>query len=227
MQPYYDHNGITIYHGDCREVLPRLAERPRLVLADPPYGDDHDTDYTRFSGGRKDSQGAELERYAYQAVANDVEPFDPAPLLAIGAECILFGANRYSDRLPCGSWLIWDKRTPTGSKGVMSDAEVAWWSKGRGVYIFEHTWDGFNRASERGSRFHPTQKPVALMRWCLQRAGLKPGDLVLDPYMGSGPVARACMDLGIRYIGIELEADYCEAAARRLAQSVLDLSEAA
>jgi hypothetical protein len=108
------------------------------------------------------------------AVAGDAEAFDPDPLLKIGGQQMLFGANRYSDRLPCGTWLIWDKRTPTGSKGVMSDAEVAWWSKGRGVYLYTHTWDGFNRASERFTPLHPTQKPVALMRWCLQRARLTP-----------------------------------------------------
>jgi DNA modification methylase len=91
--------------------------------------------------------------------------------------------------------------------------------------LFNCFWAGspvHRLGEERGSQLHPTQKPVALMRWIVDRT-TKPGDLVLDPYMGSGPVARACMDLGRRYIGIEIEERYCEAAARRLGQGVLDL----
>jgi DNA modification methylase len=105
----------------------------------------------------------------------------------------------------------------------MSDAEVAWFSRGRGVYIFSHTWDGFNRASERQTAYHPSQKPVALMRWCLQRARLAPGALVFDPYMGSGPVAQACKELGFRYVGCDLVEQYCDIAARRLSQEVMEL----
>lgn len=223
MRPYYHDAaaGITIYHGDCRHLT--LPERPALVLADPPYGDAHDTDYTRFSNGKRSPKGHEYTHHAMGAVAGDDKPFDPAPLLALGSECILFGANRYSDRLPTGSWIVWDKRTPGLEKGVMSDGEVAWWSRGRGVYIFNHMWDGFRRKTEQYDYLHPTQKPVALMRWCLTRARLAPGALVYDPYMGSGPVAQACKELGYRYIGVELVEAYAEIAARRLSQEVMAL----
>lgn len=213
--PYYDQDGITIIHADCRDILPMIQPATvDLVLTDPPYGDNHDTDYTRFSGGKTDKG-----RKTYRGVADDDVPFDPSGLLSIGRRVIAFGANRYSDRLPVGSWLVWDKRTPTGSKGVMSDAEVAWMSHGRGVYIFSHTWDGFNRASERRTSYHPTQKPVALMRWIIERWS-KPGDLILDPYMGSGPIAQACSELGRHYIGIELDEQYCEIAVKRLQQAL-------
>lgn len=217
MKAYYQDKTCIIYHGDCRNIMPALPERPALVLADPPYGDDHDTDYTRFTGG----VAASFSSHA--PIAGDKEPFDPRPLLKIGEQQILFGANRYSDKLPCGSLLVWDKRSPGGHKNVMSDAEIAWWSNGRGVYIYAHTWDGFNRASERQTAHHPSQKPVVLMRWCLLRAKLAPGSLVLDPYMGSGPIAQACKELGLRYIGIEIDERYCEIAARRLAQEVMEL----
>jgi site-specific DNA-methyltransferase (adenine-specific) len=213
MQAFYQSNGITIFNGDCRDLI--LPEQPALVLADPPYGDDHDTDYTRFTGG------VAAERSSHAAIAGDSEPFDPRPLLKIGKRQILFGCNRFSQYLPVGSLLIWDKRSPGGSKNVMSDAEPAWDSHGRGVYIFSHAWDGFNRASERGTANHPSQKPVAFMRWCLLRAKLQPNALVYDPYMGSGPVAKACKELGYRYIGCELVESYCEAAAKRLQQEVM------
>jgi DNA modification methylase len=214
VKPYYQHNGITIYHGDWRSIDPPAAD---LVLADPPYGDSHDTDYTRFTGG------VAAERSSHAAIAGDDESYDPRPLLKVGKEHILWGCNRYSEHLPVGALLVWDKRAPSGSKNVMSDAEVAWFSRGRGVYIFSHTWDGFNRASERQTAYHPSQKPVALMRWCLQRARLAPGALVFDPYMGSGPVAQACKELGFRYVGCDLVEQYCDIAARRLSQEVMEL----
>lgn len=220
IAPYYQDDHTTIYHADCRDVLPSIG-RVDLILADPPYGDDHDTDYTRFTGG------AGVPRSRHARIVGDDQAFDPGLLLGMGVETICFGANRYSDRLPCGSWLIWDKRTPGGNKNVMSDAEIAWWSRGRGVYIFQHTWDGFNRSSERGSKLHPTQKPVALMRWCIARSGIPQGATVLDPYMGSGPVLRAARDMGMRAIGIEINERYCEVAATRMSQGVLDFEEAA
>lgn len=202
--------GAQIIHGDCADVLATLTEKPAAVVCDPPYGDDHDTDYTRFS------DGANAGRGVFRAIHGDDAPFDPAPLLTLAPRVVLFGANRFSDRLPCGSWLVWDKRTPGGAKNVMSDGEVAWDSHGRGVYIFGHTWDGFNRASERRTQYHPTQKPVALMRWVLERLRLPPGALVVDPYAGSGPVGVACVHLGLRYIGIERDAEYVATARQRI-----------
>lgn len=130
MRPYYEDGSCTIYHADCRDVM--ASERLDIVdllLTDPPYGDSHDTDYTRFSGGKYARPERRVSR-RWDAISGDDAPFDPYPLLGLGRETILFGANRFSDRLPVGSWLVWDKRSPTGAKGVMSDAEVAWFSRG-------------------------------------------------------------------------------------------------
>lgn len=215
MTPYYDQDGITIYHARGEDVLPTLG-RVDAVIADPPYGIRHDGDYTRFTGG------VVASTCHHAAIAGDDEPFDPAWLLSLRANTVLFGANCYSDRLPLGSWLVWDKRSPGGVKNVMSDGEVAWWSRGHGVYIHAHSWDGFNRASERGTAHHPTQKPVALMSWVIQRV-TKPGDLIFDPYMGSGPIPAAALRLGRRCVACEVVEAYCEIAANRLRQSVLPL----
>ena len=216
-EPYYDADGITVYHARCEDVLPSIDPATvGLLLTDPPYGMSHDTDYTRFT------KGANAFRSSHPPVAGDTEPFNPSPLLAFRT-VVAFGANHFSDSLPAGSWLVWDKRSPGGGKNVMSDAEVAWCSKGRGVYIYAHAWDGFNRASERGTSYHPTQKPVSLMRWIVERY-TEPGDLVLDPYMGSGPIAQACHELGRRYIGVELVEDYCAIAVKRLSQQTLGLT---
>jgi len=216
VRPYFERDGIVLYHGRCEDVLPML---PRLVtvIADPPYGIGHDTDYTRFTGG----VAASFSRHA--PVAGDDERFDPSWLLNLSGNVILFGANCFSDRLPLGSWLVWDKRSPGGGKNVMSDGEAAWWSRGHGLYLFAHTWDGFNRASERGTAHHPCQKPIALMRWVIGKT-TKPGDFIFDPYMGSGPIAAAAQQMGRCYIGCEVEERYVAIAARRLSQSVMPLT---
>ena len=106
---------------------------------------------------------------------------------------------------------------------MLSDAEVAWSNVLTGARVFHHMWLGIYRDSKLSSRgFHPTQKPVALMRWILER-WTKPGDLILDPYMGSGPIAQACHEMGRRYIGVEIVEDYCRIAVDRLRQGVLPL----
>lgn len=204
---------IQLIHGDCLAVMPTLSGID-AVISDPPYGDNHDTDYTRFSGG------INATRSTYAPIAGDAQEFDPLPFLRFN-RVVLFGANRYSHRLPCGTLLIWDKRTPMGSKNVMSDAEVAWMNHGRGVYIYTHTWDGFNRASERGQKFHPTQKPVALMKWVIQQCKLPAGATILDPYMGSGATGLAALDLGYNFVGVEINTVYFEIAQRRIAEAQL------
>ena len=201
--PYYDRDGITVYHADCRDVLPNIDPASvALLLTDPPYGIDLDTDYA----ARMHRSGA--PRWP-DRVANDAELFDPAPLLRDYRRLLLFGANYYADRLPLGSWVVWHKFDVAP---ILSDCELAWHNLGgKRVSYFAHA------ISQDRTRMHPTQKPVALMQWALDR-WTKPGDLILDPYMGSGPIARAAQLLGRRYIGIELVEDYCKAAVNRLAQ---------
>lgn len=218
--PYYhdETSGITIYHGDCREVLPTLDTASiDLVLTDPPYGIGHQTNYASRNRGRLGGTSD------FSPVHGDTEPFDPTPWLEV-APCILWGANYYADRLPTSnSWLVWDKREREGV-GVndQADGELAWSNATKGVRIFRHMWNGMWRASEKGESYHPTQKPAALMQWAIRKAEVESG-MVLDPYMGSGPVAVACKRLGLRYLGIEIEEKYCEIAARRLEQAVLPL----
>lgn len=203
--------GYALYQGDSTQIIRNLnlPQQHVAIVADPPYGDNHDTDYTRFSGG------ANATRHRYEKIANDAEPFDPSLWLNY-PNVVLFGANRFSDCLPTGTWLVWDKRTPGGNKNVMSDAEVAWWNRNRGVYIFEHAWDGFNRASERNTAYHPTQKPVALFSWVLEKLNLPTNTIIVDPYMGSGPVGIVAIKAGYQYVGVELNCAYFDIAHRRI-----------
>jgi len=218
MKPYYQDASVTIYHGDCREVLPSLGADLSIV-SDPPYGMKWNADSTRFSGGSR----MLLSGVKRKAVANDDKPFDPSPLMAYSS-VVLFGANHFPQHLQPGTWLIWTKKPAARYGSFLSDAEIAWMKGGRGVYVREFQWEGINRAEERGEHFHPTQKPAAIMRWCIEMGGGT--HTVCDPYMGSGSTLVAAKSLGRSVVGIELDEDYCEIAARRCSQETLDLGAA-
>jgi DNA modification methylase len=206
---YFERDGITIYHGDCREIIASVDAN--VVVTDPPYGIAHPTNY--FTRG-----SSKLARCNdYPLVYGDSGPFDPEPFMRFPA--ILWGANHYADKLaPSSGWLVWDKLRPDGLD--QSRAELAWSSCHKGVRVFTHLWNGMMRASEPGENYHPTQKPVALMTWAI---GFTEGT-ILDPYMGSGPVVVAALKVGRRAIGIEIEEKYCEIAAKRLEQRTLGLA---
>lgn len=220
MRPYYEHGGITIYHGDCREVLPDVWFGADLMLTDPPYG----IGYVAKAGTGR------VGKFDGETVRGDSEMFDPRPLLRYARRHVLFGANYYAHLLPPSGWMVWSKAQDNRwSMSTRSLAEVAWTNTHKHVALFNCFWAGsplYRVGEERGSQLHPTQKPVALMRWILERQ-TKHKAIVIDPYMGSGPVARACADMGRRYIGIEIEERYCEIAAKRLSQEVLPLEQLA
>lgn len=214
MKPYYDQDGITIYHGDCADVLPLVEPSTvALLLTDPPYGIGLDTDYAG-------SQNKNTGFHSYAPVVGDSAGFNPAPLLAY-KRLILWGANNFASHLPDqGSWLVWDKVTRNDLGVRIAECELAWTNFLGRTRCYRHMWSGAFRDSERGTAYHPTQKPVSLMKWIVGN-WTEPGDLVLDPYMGSGPVAQACHEMGRRYIGVEIVEGYCEVAVRRLSQGVL------
>jgi len=232
MKPYYDDGkGIVIYHGDCREIIPSLKEkRFGLVCCDPPYGSGLAVDYAERFKNKSGDWWKNTDRSTQKRhvpIYGDDEPFEPSHLLAIKSEHkVLWGGNWYAARLPdSGGWWVWDKRN--GKRDVseadwpMSEAELAWTDVGKGCRVFRHTWFGLIRDSENGEHFHPTQKPVVLMRWCIEMS--KSDGLILDPYCGSGPTLRAAKDIGRKAIGIEINEQYCETAARRLQQEVFAL----
>lgn len=215
MKPYYDHAGITIYHGDGREIAPALGFEG-LVLTDPPYGIAHPTNYKARGRGNLAACND------YIPVYGDDQKFDPAWLLEIGSARIIWGGNYFADALPpMGGWLVWDKERPDDLD--QATCELAWTDCVKGVRRFSHLWHGMLRAS-KDALIHPTQKPEALIRWCLSLRWTKDFTSILDPYMGSASTLRAAKDLGRKAIGIEIEERYCELAARRMSQEVMDFS---
>lgn len=211
-EPYYEHGGITIYHGDCREILPQL-EPVDLVLTDPPYG-------IAYSPGGGGNGWANCRKIfvGKDQVRGDDTPFDPRPLLPIAKQAVIWGANHFASRLPDSpTWLVWDKREGR-VQNDFADCEIAWCSPNGPARVYHHLWCGAFRASH-DPRWHPTQKPLQLMKWCL--AMYPDVEKVIDPFMGSGTTLRAAKDLGRKCIGIEIEEKYCEIAAERLRQEVL------
>lgn len=131
MNPYFQENGITLYHGDCREILPQLPALPRpdLLLTDPPYGAGLSFDYAdRFKPSRKPGKAGVWWNNAdrssmmrHEPVIGDDVPFDPAHLLKFG-KIVLWGANHYASKLPdSGGWLVWDKR-----RGIRLCCDIQW-----------------------------------------------------------------------------------------------------
>ncbi len=208
MTPYYDHAGITIYHGDCSEWH-GMAD---AIVSDPPYSMGWDN---RVSIGRngQGKTGTRASRFG-ETIIGDNHPFDPSPWLDYD-QAILWGSNHFGQRLPIGTTLVLIKRYEQAFGSYLSDAEVAWMKGGHGVYCFRDT--GYKSDDDR---FHTTQKPITLMLWCVN----KTTGTILDPFMGSGTTLRAAKDLGRKAIGIEIEERYCEIAAKRMAQEVFSFT---
>jgi site-specific DNA-methyltransferase (adenine-specific) len=190
--------------GDCLDILPTLGYVD-AVVSDPPYG----ISYKSPSGAGQTHRGD------YPIIHGDDQPFDPSPFLGY-QQVVLFGANHFADKLPpSAKWLVWDKRdgmTPNNN----SDCELAWVKCGGSARLIRHMWNGMLKASEKeAQRVHPTQKPVAVMEWVLNQSTVM-GDLVLDPFLGSGTTGVACARLNRRFIGIEIDEGYFEIACERI-----------
>jgi site-specific DNA-methyltransferase (adenine-specific) len=202
----------TLYLGDCREILPGLAGID-AVVTDPPYGISLDTNNLRFTGakGGQSRTRKGLSGTANGApIINDEAPFDPTFLLNLACDKIIWGWNNFADRLPAGACLVWLKRNDEAFGSFLSDAELAWMSKGHGVYCKR---DLTNNAIAN-ERVHPTQKPTSLIEWCL--SFVPKARTILDPFAGSGTTGVACAKLGRSFVGIEIHEPYFDAMCRRI-----------
>jgi site-specific DNA-methyltransferase (adenine-specific)/modification methylase len=198
-----------LYLGDCREILPTLP-KVDAVITDPPYGIEADTGIAPVGGKRE--QRYPRQRKNYEGGWDVARPADFSAVLAAAPFTIIWGGNYFSDLLPMGGrWLFWDKRNSMPS---YSDGEMAWTNL-PGVFVKKFSLCNNGLASLRdGERVHPTQKPVALMEWCL--SFVPDAQIILDPFTGSGTTGVACMNLGHSFIGIEREPKYFEIACRRI-----------
>lgn len=204
----------TLYLGDCLEILPTLG-KVDAVVTDPPYGIKRhrgmgSVGYDGFGKGQK------RKPHVYMGNWDNERPSKRAFALLLSAadKHIVWGGNYFSDLLPVShKWLWWDKLQTMPS---YSDGELAWTSL-PGVSIKKFVYNGSGLLATEKDRVHPTQKPVALMEFCL--SFIPNAHLILDPFMGSGTTGVACARLGRSFIGVEIEERYFEIACRRIEQA--------
>lgn len=202
----------VMYHGDCRDIMPTLIGVDALV-SDPQYAD-IDTDSTRFSGGNR-RIGDGRDDWGVMHGAREV--FDPVPWLEYPI-VVLWGYHHFANKLPVGTIFVWNKRHIDAGT-FLSDAELAWFNLGHGVYVCELPWGNLNIISENNGAYdkaHPHQKPIRLMEWTLDKAKVPAGATVLDPHAGSGTTGVACVRTGRKFIGIESNRRFFDAACERL-----------
>jgi len=203
MKPYYQDNFATIYNANCRDIFDELEFD--TIITDPPYG---------VSMLRGDSKIK--ERIQGDTTIPDIR-------FMLGYKLILWGGNNFCDQCPRSTgWLVWYKYGH--DKSHHSQAELAWTNVVRTVRHYSEQYTGFMRARE--GHFHPTQKPVGLMSWCIGIADKwSPCKTIIDPFMGSGPVVIAAKNAGRKVIGIDIEEKYCEVVVKRLVQERMDFGQ--
>jgi len=213
LTPYYSQDGITIYHGDCRDILPHLP-KVDLVLTDPPYGVNY-----KYSEAFKDT-----EDYWLSIVPVAISAFTGQTAVVMFGSAPTLRRDLFALEPPPDRILIWNPSftlSKTGANGMMFKWHpIHCWHlpqqhEGPKWDVLRHPCDGHNWWN------HPGTKPLSLIK---ALAGIADkGGLILDPFMGSGTTLVAAKQLGRRAIGIEIEEKYCEIAVGRLAQGVLDL----
>ena len=217
MIPYYADDFVTIYHGDARELLPAIAYD--VIVTDPPYG-------VAWEGGNMGGQ-------KFGPIAGDGNHDAMSWALGLDGPRVVFGADHAPWAVPPGgTWSVWDKRssdTSTLDKALSADRifgspfEMVWasWQTPRRMFRCLHTGTvNADRAyGKQPPRVHPTQKPVVLLADMLE-LWVPEGQIVADPFMGSGTTLRAAKHLGRKAVGIEVEERFCEVAATRMTQEL-------
>lgn len=199
----------TLYCEKAEFIIPTLMKVDALVT-DPPYG------IGEAAGANKSRGNIALAR-DYGNDDWDNEPVSPELLDAIRAKAkwqVIFGGNYY-DLPPTKCWLVWDK---INGENDFADCELAWTNLPKAVRRLRFMWHGMLRAHGEPRGDHPTQKPIGVMKWCIEHL---PADVetILDPFMGSGTTGVACVKLGRKFIGIERERKYFDIAVRRIEQA--------
>jgi hypothetical protein len=195
-----------------KKVIDRLIVGQNIdaCITDPPYG----ISYSPGAGGRGAfGKPCHKKFTGKNIVRGDENPFDPSPFLNYPI-VILWGANNFASRLFDSScWFVWDKREAESTLSF-ADCEMAWTNLPGTARMFRHMWNGVAKASENGlSRLHPTQKPIALMEWCIEKAN-NPKN-ILEPFCGSGSTLIACEKTSRFCFGMEIDPHYCDVIVKR------------
>lgn len=215
----------TIIHADCLEVLRELPDKSvDLILTDPPYGIGADVALQKIGGSiGKCGMRTVFDSTNWDSSAPQQHVFDE--IRRVSKHQIVWGGNYFVGLPVSPCWLVWDKRCGITPEKTFADCELAWCSQDKPARVYRFLWDGMlqGNMADKEKRYHPTQKPVPLFVWCLMKYS-KPGDLILDPFCGSGTTALACHKTGRRFICIERELEYVNVARNRLRDAQAQLS---
>lgn len=207
-----------LYQGDCLKIMAAL-DPVDATVTDPPYGINIASTGTIGGAGKIGGSRHKSPVQDYGKDDWDKEGLSPEQweaILKAAPQYIVWGGNHLADVMGASAGvLIWDKKCKNGWNDTFSDAEMAWTNTLSRAKVFRHLWVGALRASEQGAnvRQHPTQKPIALMEWCLS---FVKGETIIDPFMGSGTTGVACVQQGRKFIGIERDPKYFTISCKRL-----------
>lgn len=219
MQPYYEHNGITIFHGDARDVLSFI--QADVCLTDPPYGIDGGSGSMSQKRGKGNYQAAFIDDRAY--IQNVVIPIIQQLIERIPAVVVTPGNTNFDVYPRCNSFGVFFQPAAVGLQtfGNLDAQPILYYGKnGLGRNMGIPCSYQLTEAPPRSG--HPCAKPYKAWRKLLSNIA-KPGMTILDPFMGSGTTLRAAKELGMKAVGIELEERFCEEAARSLSQESMML----
>lgn len=215
------------YNMDCIEGMKMFPEKYfDLAIVDPVYGDVTKGGYMthnkgqRIGTGKANQKGYHAGLWQQEKTGRDY--FEE--LLRVSKEVIVWGGNYFADMLPPSQgWIVWDKEHPDGLG--FADAELAYTSYDKATRIFRFMWNGMLQGNmkSRENRIHPTQKPVALYEWILNKYA-KPGDIILDTHVGSASSLIACRNTNHKYVGFEIDKTYYELAKKRLDQETAQMN---
>ena len=217
------------FNMDCLEAMRSMPDKAfDLAVVDPPYGIGVMTmNYTKSGAVRTHGYAAAKRRdYRKQSewdIAPGQEYFDQ--LFRVSKKQIIWGGN-YFQLPPSKGFIVWDKRVDDSMSNDFADCELAWLSEGLGVArVFRFCWNGMIQGDMKNKeeRFHPTQKPVALYKWILSRYA-KDGDRILDTHLGSGSSRIAAYDLGLDFVGYEIDKEYFDKQEERFAKHTAQTS---
>lgn len=219
------------YNTDCLAAMREMPDKAfDLAVVDPPYGIGVMSMNYTTSGAVSTHGYSAAKRRDYRKQSEwDIKPtqeyFDE--LRRVSKSQIICGGNYFSDMLPPSKGFIcWDKRVNDQMTNDFSDCEYAWISEGLGVArMFRYCWNGMIQGDMKNKeeRFHPTQKPVALYRWIYQHYA-KPGDKILDTHLGSGSSRIAAYDVGLDFVGYEIDKEYFEKQEERFARHTAQMN---
>ena len=209
----------TLYHADATEILDVLREHaPDAVIMDPPYG-------LGLVGAGVNRAGLGTDAAAARgspAIPGDREGADISVWMDVSLDVFTWGADHLRRYLPVGGrFVAWDKLNGMPAWDSFSDVEFGWHCRRGKSTIVSHLWKGLacdKRGEESGLRHHPMAKPVRVMQWCIEQCRLSDGSTILDPYMGSGTTGIAAWGMDMKFVGVEIERRWFDAAVARITE---------